>query len=167
LMRQYSMVRVGTTQSQRKLFYQLQQERKKLEAMGIEPATALLSSRLGVSEDDVKLMSNRMANRDVSLDAPIDGDSPTHLVDLQSDHGETPVDEQLGLHEEVEMLKEKIDEIRSQLNEKEKYILEHRILGDPPLTLQEIGEKYGMTRERARQLEARVISKIKTAYGGE
>lgn len=167
LMRQYSMVRVGTTQTQRKLFYQLKQERKKLEAMGIEPGVKLLSSRLGVSEEDVVTMSNRMQNRDVSLDAPIDGEYPTHLIDLQAERDEAPVDEQLGLHEEVEQLKEKIDAIRDQLNEKEKYILEHRILGDPPLTLQEIGEKYGMTRERARQLEARVISKIKNAYGEE
>jgi RNA polymerase sigma-32 factor len=167
LMRQYSLVRIGTTQTQRKLFYQLQQERKKLEAMGIEPGTALLSSRLGVSEDDVKSMSNRMQNRDLSLDQPVDHDSGTHLIDLQTGREEAPVDEQLGLHEEVELLKEKIDQIRGQLNEKEMYILEHRILGDPPLTLQEIGEKYGMTRERARQLEARVISKIKTAYVGD
>ncbi|MEQ1876414.1 MAG: RNA polymerase factor sigma-32 [Bdellovibrionia bacterium] len=166
LMRQYSMVRVGTTQAQRKLFYQLQKERKKLEAMGIEPGVKLLSSRLGVSEEDVVSMGSRMQNRDVSLDAPV-GDSSTHLIDLQSERNETPVDEQLGLREEVEQLKEKIDEIRDSLNEKEKYILEHRILGDPPLTLQEIGEKYGMTRERARQLEARVISKIKNAYGTE
>ncbi|HEX4922996.1 MAG TPA: RNA polymerase factor sigma-32 [Bdellovibrionales bacterium] len=166
LMRQYSLVRIGTTQAQRKLFYQLKQERKKLEAMGIEPGVALLSSRLGVSEEDVEMMSNRMSNRDVSLNAPVDEDGKTHLIDLQaSPADEAPIDERLGMLEEVEQLKGKIEEIRGQLNEKEKFILEHRILADPPLTLQEIGEKYGMTRERARQLEARVISKIKNAYG--
>jgi RNA polymerase sigma-32 factor len=164
LMRQYSMVRVGTTQNQRKLFYQLQNEKKKLEAMGIEPGTALISSRLGMPEEDVKMMESRMSNRDVSLDQPLDDGSTSHFIDLQSDSNAVSADEQLGHQEEMEQLKEKIGAIRDQLNEKEQYILEHRLLSDTPMTLQEIGEKYGMTRERARQLEARVILKIKNAY---
>jgi RNA polymerase sigma-32 factor len=163
LMRQYSMVRIGTTQNQRKLFYRLQKEREALEAMGQEPNFALLAGRLGVTEEEVETMSQRMANRDLSLNTPIDGGASTSTL-LDFEPGEGPLaDETIGHLEEMEVLKRNLEQIRPSLNEKETYILEKRVLADEPMTLQEIGEHYGVTREAVRQLEARLIQKIRNA----
>lgn len=161
LMRQYSLVRIGTTQTQRKLFYQLQKQREQLEALGHNPDFALLSHKLGVSEEEVSNMAQRLTGRDVSLDRPVDEDSDTRLGDLQKDGEETALDDRLAQAEQLALLKEKIDDLRPQLNDREKILLEERLLADEPLTLQEIGEKYGITREAVRQAEARLMKKIK------
>lgn len=164
LMRQYSMVRIGTTQNQRKLFYRLQKEREALSQSGQEPTHALLAGRLGVSEEEVETMSQRLSSRDVSLNQPIDssGESAASLLDFEESEGPM-VDEALGHLEEIEVLRENIEKIRSTLNPKESYILETRLLADEPKTLQEIGEHFGVTREAVRQLEARLIGKIRAA----
>ncbi|WP_413612643.1 RNA polymerase factor sigma-32 [Bdellovibrio sp. HCB-110] len=167
LMRQYSMVRIGTTQNQRKLFYQLQKEKEALDAMGIEPNTALISSRLGIPEDEVRDMAMRMSGRDMSLDRPLDEDSTTSLGDMQKNVNDQPLDEVLAKEEQLEILKQKIEEIRPELSDREKIILDERILNDDPLTLQEIGEKYGITREAVRQMEARLMKKIKAKMDEE
>jgi RNA polymerase sigma-32 factor len=161
LMRQYSMVRIGTTQNQRKLFYQLQKEKEALDALGIESSTALISHRLGIPEDEVRDMAMRMTGRDVSLDRPLDDDSGPSLGDLQKNTSDEPLDEFLANQEQIEILKQKIEEIRPELSEREKIILDERLMNDEPLTLQEIGEKYGITREAVRQMESRVLKKIK------
>lgn len=162
LMRQYSMVRIGTTQNQRKLFYQLQKQKDALDAMGIEPSLSLISSRLGIPEDEVRDMAMRMSGRDVSLDRPLDDDSGTSLGDMQKNISDQPLDEQLAKQEQLAILREKLEEIRPELSEREKIILDERILNDEPLTLQEIGEKHGITREAVRQMEVRVLKKIKS-----
>lgn len=164
LMRQYSMVRIGTTQNQRKLFYQLQKEKEALDALGQTPDIALLSSRLGIPEDEVEQMAQRMSGRDVSLDRPLDEDSGGTFLDLQKSSAEMSLDEQIAHEEQLEILKEKLKEIRPELSEREKIILDERLLNDDPLTLQEIGEKHGITREAVRQMEARVMKKIKAKF---
>lgn len=161
LMRQYSMVRIGTTQNQRKLFYQLQKEKDALDAMGITPNAALISSRLGIPEDEVLTMSQRMSGRDLSLDRPIDDESGATIGDMQRNIVDEPLDEQLEHAEQLDILKKKLAEIRPELSDREKIILDERILNDEPLTLQEIGEKYGITREAVRQMENRLMKKIK------
>ncbi len=163
LMRQYSMVRIGTTANQRKLFYRLQKEKDRLDAMGKEPNFALLSSRLGVSEQEVSDMTSRMSGRDVSLNQPVGEDGKTSLLDFES-IAEAGADEQISHSEELQILNKNIEAIRDQLNPKETYILENRILSDEPMTLQEIGDHYGTTREAVRQLEARLMLKIKNAF---
>lgn len=162
LMRQFSMVRIGTTQNQRKLFYQLQKEKETLDAMGIEPSMSLISSRLGIPEDEVRDMAMRMSGRDISLDRPLDDDSGTSLGDLQRDTSDQALDDVLANQEQIEILRKKLEEIRPELSEREKIILDERLLNDEPLTLQEIGEKHGITREAVRQMEARVLKKIKS-----
>jgi RNA polymerase sigma-32 factor len=163
LMRQYSLVRIGTTQNQRKLFYRLQKERDALQATGQEPSFALLAGRLGVTEEEVETMSQRLASRDISLNVPVDGGSSTaSLLDFEAAPEES-VDERIGHLEEMEVLRENLEKIRSTLSEKETFILENRILADEPLTLQEIGDHYRITREAVRQLEARLIGKIRAA----
>ena len=160
LMRQYSMVRIGTTQSQRKLFYRLQKERDLIASHGEEPTTKLLSSRLGVSEADVESMTQRMSGRDVSLQTTVDDSGRTSMMDFESSN-DVPVDEQIGNHEMLSILNDGIEELRSSLNERERELLEDRLLADEPLTLQEIGEKYGVTREAVRQMENRLMLKIR------
>lgn len=161
LMRQYSMVRIGTTANQKKLFYQLQKEKQKLERLGLEQGIAQLSGRLGVSEEEVQDMEQRLSHRDVSLDAPLSEDGHSRLMDLQSTTDPVGVDERLGTQEELHRLTEKIEEIRPELNERELFLLDSRLLSDEPLTLQEIGEKYGITREAVRQMETRLMEKLR------
>lgn len=160
LMRQYSMVRIGTTQSQRKLFYRLQKEKDLLESMGEEPSVKLLSTRLGVSEADVESMTQRMQGRDVSLQTATDDTGRGTLMDFEASN-DVPVDEVIGNHEMLSLLNAGIDELRSSLNDRELELLEDRLLADEPLTLQEIGEKYGVTREAVRQMENRLMLKIR------
>lgn len=161
LMRQYSMVRIGTTATQRKLFYQLQKEREKLERMGVEQGIAQLSGKLGVSADEVHEMHSRLSGRDVSLDAPIGADGSSRLLDLQSEPDSFNLVDELGTRQEVHKLVERLEELRPQLNERELFLLNERLLADDPLTLQEIGDKYGTTREAVRQMEVRLMKKIK------
>jgi RNA polymerase sigma-32 factor len=160
LMRQYSMVRIGTTATQRKLFYQLQREREKLEKMGIE-GIHQLSGKLGVSEEEITDMQSRLSGRDVSLDAPVGEDGNARLIDLQSEADPSAMDDNYGRKEELAILSEKIEALRPTLNEKEKFLLDARVLSDEPMTLQEIGDKYGTTREAVRQMENRLLEKIR------
>lgn len=162
LMRQYSMVRIGTTAAQRKLFYQLQREKERLEREGLDRGIAQISGRLGIPEEDVLEMHSRLSGRDVSLDAPV-GDGGARLMDFQNETDPGNLVEEIGTREQVEQLMEGIDKIRAELSEKEKFLLESRLLADEPLTLQEIGDKYGTTREAVRQMEARLLEKIKKA----
>jgi RNA polymerase sigma-32 factor len=164
LMRQYSMVRIGTTQNQRKLFYRLQKERQAMDSQGVEPTNALLAGRLGVTEEEVETMTQRLSSRDLSLSTPVDssGQSAATMLDFEPSDVEG-ADEQIGHMEEMAVLNDNLAELRPNLTEKETYILEKRILADEPLTLQEIGDHYGVTREAVRQLEARLINRIRQA----
>ncbi len=164
MMKQFSMVKIGTTPNQRKLFYQLQKQKEELEKMGHVGVLAL-SEKLGIPVDEIEIMQTRLNYRDVSLDKPLDADGDITLQDVQRRSDEVPVDEKLAQNEMIEILRSKIDEIRPLLNEKEKIILEERLLNDEPLTLQEIGEKYGITREAVRQAEVRLMKKIKERMG--
>jgi len=163
LMRQYSMVRIGTTANQRKLFYQLQRERDKLEREGLQAGIAQLSGRLGISPEEITEMQSRLSGRDVSLDAPVGDESSSSLLDYQSEADPDRLDDNLGRREELAILAKKIGELRPTLSEKELFLLEARVLNEEPMTLQEIGDKYGTTREAVRQMEARLMEKIKRA----
>lgn len=166
LMRQYSMVRIGTTQNQRKLFYQLQKQKEQLDKLSDTPQLTLLSEKLGIPENEISEMAQRMSGRDISLDRPLDDDSTYSIKDLlRSEDGQMSLEDRLALAEQIEILKEKIQNLRTELNEKEKIILDERLLSDEPLTLQEIGEKYKITREAVRQAEVRVLKKIKDKMG--
>lgn len=169
LMKQYSLVKIGTTQNQKKLFYKLQKEKEALEKMGEDSSVKLIAEKMGIPEDEVRMMTQRMSGRDVSLNAPMDSESPSSLMDLQKGTEQGP-DEALSHREELSQLHAVIEELRPTLSEREKIILDERILNDEPLTLQEIGEKYNITREAVRQMEVRVMKKIKdkmSALNGE
>lgn len=167
LMRQFSMVRIGTTANQRKLFYQLQRQKQELEKMSSPENVALLSHKLGIPEDEITEMAKRLSSRDVSLDKPSSGsedDSATPLSTLlKKEDGSLPLDEQMALDEQLTLLMDTVEALKKSLSEKERILLEERVLSDEPLTLQEIGDKYGITREAVRQTEARLMKKIKDA----
>tara|TARA_B100001248_G_C27399032_1_gene468314 strand:- start:7862 stop:8749 length:888 start_codon:yes stop_codon:yes gene_type:complete len=164
LLKQFSMVKLSTSSEQKKLFYQLQKEKALLEAKGEEFDVDAFSEKIGIDASKVEAMEMRLSQRDVSLDTPIDEGGKTLLLDMQENQTAVDAEEELAHLEEVEVLKEKIDAIKESLNEKEVYILENRVLHDSPMTLQEIGDHFGITRERSRQIEANIIKKLKQAY---
>ena len=167
LMRQYSMVRIGTTATQRKLFYQLQREREKLERMGLEQGFAQISGKLGIPKEEVADMHARLTGRDLSLDAPVSEDGTSRRIDMQGEVDPTDLVEDLGRREQLHTLMDKIETLRPSLNEREIFLLDARLLSDEPMTLQEIGDKYGTTREAVRQMEARLMSKIKATLSAQ
>lgn len=160
IMDNWRMVKVGTTQTQRKLFYNLNKERQRLQAMGFDPTTEALSKSLGVSESEIEEMDQRLSKNDMSLNAPLGEDSDTTRMDFLPSLG-PGVEETIASDQIVDLLLENIKEIRPTLNEKEIAILDDRLLSEDPITLREIGERFEVTRERVRQIEARLLSKIR------
>jgi RNA polymerase sigma-32 factor len=161
LMKQQSLVRIGTNAKQKKLFHSIRREERKLRLMGKEPNVKLLAEKLDVSEKEVVQMQQRIRHGDLSLDQSIDSDSRTQWIEMHSDEDSELQDEALARQELLNMILANIMEIKDSLNEKEQYILKKRIMEDEPKTLQEIGDHFGISRERARQLEARVLKKLK------
>lgn len=167
IMDNWRMVKIGTTQAQRKLFYNLNKERQKLVAQGFDPSASALSERLGVTEDQVVEMQQRLDTGDVSLDLPVnDENGSATRMDFLPALG-PGIEDSYGDSEVARLVQDGIREILPQLSEKEAYILEHRLLTDDPVTLREIGERYHVTRERIRQLEARLLAKLRTHLGEE
>jgi RNA polymerase sigma-32 factor len=168
VMENWRMVKLGTTQAQRKLFFNLAKEREKLLARGIEPTPRLLAKNLDVEVKDVEEMTARMAGEDVSLDAPLrseDGDSSQSRMDHVAAADGAPPDERIGDEELRRLFREKLDVFtRTVTDEKERFILEKRLLppdGEAPLTLQEVGNRFRLTRERARQIEAKLTARLR------
>jgi RNA polymerase sigma-32 factor len=161
LLNTYRLVKVGTTQDQRKLFYNLRKEKAKLEREGFAPDTKLLADRLHVSERDVVEMGQRMGSWEVSLDQPLtqDNDGGTLLDILPAQ--EVPADEQLASLQLRQLFRKKLAEFSRTLPERDEDILRNRILSETPVTLEDLGRKYGITKERTRQLEARLIDRLR------
>ena len=157
------MVKLGTTQAQRKLFFNLNKERARLTAMGFEITPDLIADRLNVSVQEVVDMDRRLRGADVSLDAPLsdDGGKSVARIDLLS----TPAgaqDEELSLDEFQRALRTKLEAFGKPLEGKERFIFEHRLMTDAPLTLQEIGKHFRVSRERIRQIEKRLLERLRT-----
>ena len=160
IMDNWHLVRVGTTQAQRKLFYNLKREKDRLTALGIEPGPKLLAETLQVSEKDVIEMGQRLEGPEVSLDAPLRADAEdSHLSFLATN--DEPADDLLAESEFKELLRQKLSDFRENLEERDLEILESRILAEEPMTLQDMGEKFGISRERVRQLEERIKRNIR------
>jgi RNA polymerase sigma-32 factor len=163
ILNNWRLVKLGTTQAQRKLFFNLNKEKAKLSAMGIEPTHAEIAKRLSVDEKDVVEMDRRLASNDASLDTPI-GDSDgrqTTRMDLLS-AGSAGPDQLTESTQLQEMLREHLDVFKATLSGKDLLIFEQRMIADEPVTLQELGERFGVSRERVRQLEARLAGKLRS-----
>jgi RNA polymerase sigma-32 factor len=160
IMDNWKLVKIGTTQSQRKLFFNLAKERDKLIAEGFRPEPRLLAERLDVKEEEVVEMSQRLGGWELSLTAPVGDDSREVFGSLLPDH-KSDAEEQLSDAQTKTLLLEKLGEYRQALSGKEAEIFDTRILAEKPVTLQELGDKYHISRERVRQIQEKMIKNIK------
>ncbi|MBH0191447.1 MAG: RNA polymerase subunit sigma-70, partial [Nitrospira sp.] len=160
LLNTFRLVKIGTTQDQRKLFYNLKKEKAKLEREGFAPDTKLLADRLNVRERDVIEMDARLGNWELSLDQPIGENQDGSLLDIIPSQ-QKPADEQLADQQLRTLFRAKLAEFIKTMDERDEDILRNRILSEDPLTLDDLGGKYGITKERTRQLEARIIKRLR------
>jgi RNA polymerase sigma-32 factor len=159
----WRIVKIGTTQAQRKLFFNLRREREKLEKMGFEVEARHLAAALDVNEKDVVEMERRLGSSETSLDSPVrgdDGGGRTQGDFVPAAPGVRP-DFQVEVGEFQELLRNKLVDFGSTLKDRELDIFRERLLNDSPATLQDIGERYGVSRERARQIEERLKKKLR------
>jgi RNA polymerase sigma-32 factor len=166
IMDNWRLVKIGTTQGQRKLFFKLKKEKQRLIDQGFDPKPKLLSERLGVSEREIVDMDQRLDGWDVSLDAPLKNDSETERIEFLSTDAES-IEDQVSKKEIELLLHNKISESRKKMSPREVEIFELRIFSDTPVTLQEIGDRYEISRERVRQIEKNIIRKMRDFFKRE
>jgi len=164
IIKTWSLVKIGTTQAQKKLFYKIGKIRKALESNGEnEKKYELLAHDLDVAKEDIIEMEQRMAARDLSLDAPFDeGQELTHLDLLKEDSPNQ--EEALAQEEEKKIREREVRNAMKRLSEKELYVIQNRIMADEPLTLQQIGDHLKLSRERVRQIESEALKKLKKEF---
>lgn len=159
----FRLIKIGTTKTQKKLFYNLMREKEKIEAMGYYATPVELAKRLNVSEKHVEEMQKRLTTPELALEAPAgrrDGEGTSILRDFLPIE-EIPVDERLARDEAQDMLKQKFSEFAKTLGERDKKIFSERLLSELPRTLQDIADEYGISKERVRQIESRIVGKLK------
>jgi len=161
IMDNWKLVKIGTTQSQRKLFFNLAKERDRLVSQGFDPEPRLLAERLDVKEEEIVEMSQRLGGWEVSLSSPVGDDSREPFSAMLPDPGIGP-DDQISEAEGRSRLAQKLAEFRKTLSGKEADIFDHRIMAEKPLTLQDLGDKYEISRERVRQIQEKIVKKIKS-----
>jgi len=159
LMDSWSLVKTGTTQAQRKLFYGLSSEKRRFEALGIHPTPKLLASSFDVKEWEVEDMEKRLSHTDIALDVPLhDGTDETLMDRLSSDDD---VEEIVSKRHELTILSKKVEEFKTTLDDRDLYIFDHRIMAEDPMSLQQIGDSCLISRERARQVQNRIVKRFK------
>ena len=163
LMDNFRLVKIGTTQGQRKLFFRLKKEKKELREMGIEPRPELISKRLGVSKKEVIEMDQRINARDLSLDAPLSDNSETARIEFIQTSAE-PIEDKISKKEINVILHQEIAEFRKEMKKRELDIFDQRIFTENPKTLAELGKQYGISRERVRQIQKIIILKMKDSF---
>lgn len=165
LLDNFRLIKVGTTQAQKKLFFHLVREKERLEAMGAVVSPKLIADRLNVREKDVIEMSHRLSSSggEVSIDykpSDSEGDHTRSLSDTLTNH-EASAEDQMIQSEWLGILEQKLPEFQKLLNDREKKLLQDRLFAENPKTLQEVADLYGLTRERARQIEVKVLEKLR------
>ncbi len=153
LMDSWSMIKIGTRNAQRKLFYSLNREKERLERSGVIPSADVLAENLQVSSADIEDMEQRLYHGDLSLEAPQYGDGGL-LVDMIGS-GED-IEEILIEKDYMEVLQKRLGHFKEQLNVKECFIFDNRIMAEDPLTLREVGERFSVSRESVRQIQAKI-----------
>ncbi len=166
ILNNWRMVKVVTTQTQRKLFYNLKKEKDKLESMGFSPTTKLLADKLDVKEKDIIEMDKRLSQGELSMDVPLSDDSNASLGDIVADGGKLQ-DDQIADNQMRNIYHKKLIEFETSLSKKELYIYKQRMLADDPQTLQQIGEHFGITRERVRQIEFRILQNLRKYFNNQ
>jgi len=167
LMDNWRLVKIGTTQAQRKLFFNLKKERERLEKFGFKPGSKMLAEALSVKESEVLEMDQRLSSRDESLETPVSEDGKQTREMTLADGGPA-VDELVAEDEFARIVRRKLESFRRTLNEpgkeKEAFIFDRRLMSDEPFTLQEVGEQFDISRERVRQLESRLIRQLREYF---
>jgi RNA polymerase sigma-32 factor len=159
LLNNWRLVKIGTTQAQRKLFFNLRKETERLEAEGFQPQPLLIAQRMGVKESEVREMQERMAQSEISLDQPLGANDDTTMLEMLPDEGGP--EQSTAENEFRAFAREKVQKFAATLKDKELEIFNARLLTDDPMTLQQIGERYGISRERVRQIETRLKRRLK------
>lgn len=166
IMDNWRLVKIGTTQAQRKLFYSLNKEKKLLESQGFTADVKLLAERLNVKESEVIEMTQRMDNWDVSLESPVHEDSDDEQKSFLPQGGPS-VEEQVATKEIRQQIASLVHALDDILNEKELVILQYRLISDEPLTLQDIADRFSISRERVRQIESNLLKKLRKYFEKE
>jgi len=156
----WRLVKIGKTQAERKLFYNLYKEKERLHNLGYDPGPKLIADKLNVSEKDVIQMDQRLGSWEVSLEKPLREDSGSTARDLLPAYTER-VDDILADEELRNLLSEKLEAFGATLSKRDRVIFEKRLMAEKPLTLQELGDMFGITKERTRQLENRLLKRLK------
>ncbi|MCM0606814.1 MAG: RNA polymerase factor sigma-32 [Xanthomonadaceae bacterium] len=158
----FRLVKLGTTSAQKKLFYHLVREKERMEAQGMFAAPKLLAEKLDVREKDVIEMQQRLltGGAEVPLDSPMGDDSKRTFMDAMASQDES-IEDNMVRTQMTDILHEQLPAFEKALSDKEKKVLHERLLAEEPKTLQEVADQYGLTRERARQIEAKVIEKLR------
>jgi RNA polymerase sigma-32 factor len=158
----FRLVKIGTTNEQKKLFFNLLKEKERLVGMGLTPDNKMISDSLGVSEKSVAVMDRRLGTggMELSIEAQVDKDGPS-LGDVLTDANEIPVDDRLAELQGIEILKDHLKHFLDDLKERDREIFEKRLLSEVPSSLQSIADQYGVSRERIRQIEERLINNLK------
>lgn len=155
------MVKIGTTNTRRKILMNLNKEKRELEAKGIEPTSKMLAENLGVDEAELLEVEQGMSGQDISLDAPISDDSPdTRYIDTLN-LMEQSVDEKIANGEFRELLEKKFADFAETLSERERMILTRRLISEEPETLQQLADQYQISREAIRVAEKKLVAKLK------
>jgi RNA polymerase sigma-32 factor len=167
ILKSWSLVKLGTTQAQRKLFFSLARTKRELDKLSIEHGAdsdaadaGKIAKRLRVKPAEVREMEQRMEGRDLSLDAPMGEDGSTTHVDFVADRS-AGQDDELSSAQELHVVQGRVGEALARLDDRERYIIQQRVMSDRPMTLKELGDHFGFSRERARQLEIRAKEKLK------
>jgi len=160
IIRSWSLVKIGTTQIQKKLFYKMGKIKGIAHEEHQEEKIEELAQELNVRGSDIEEMQKRFAGRDLSLDAKLDFDQGISFLDLLPDLAPDQ-EELLGESEEDDFLKDEVEEALGNLNERERFIISQRIMADEPMTLQELGDTFQISRERVRQIEGEALRKLK------
>ncbi len=163
IMKNWSLVKIGTTQAHRNLFFNLGKEKKRLIQQGVYPHPKVISERMGIPEYKIKEMDQRMYGRDVSLNNLIKDDSSMEKIDFLHSSA-TSVEELVTRKEIKSLVRKKIADLKRELSKREIDIFELRIFSDNPVSLQHLGNLYGISRERVRQVEANVMKKVREFF---
>jgi RNA polymerase sigma-32 factor len=167
ILKSWSLVKLGTTQAQRKLFFSLARTRRELDRTSVEHGAESdgrdvnkIAKKLRVKETEVREMELRMEGRDLSLDAPMSDDGGYTHVDFVAGEGPSPAEE-LSSAQERTVVSSRVGAALANLDQRERFIIEQRVMSERPMTLKELGEHFGFSRERARQLEIRAKEKLR------
>jgi len=167
LLDNWRLVRVGTTNTRRKLLYRLREMENRLSEAGTVPTTRLLAEHFGASEEDIEAVRLSLGAADKSIHQPVEEGSKREVIDVLPGGGAGDFAEELGERQLIERFRDAVERFKETLKPSDRTLLEERILSEDPLTLQQIGDKHGVTREAVRQAETRLMKRLKRYLSGE